>query len=84
MKETMRQGKIEKTTKKEVAKVVKSTKAIEIDDLHKDKRIITDATVRIKVERVYTGGSDSTSFEVKEDVSYSEILNLVNPIRKKI
>lgn len=72
-------AKVQSSTKNEVAKLPTHS-AIEIDDL--SGREIQDATVKVTVSRVYSGGSDSTSFEVKPSVSYTQILSLVNPLKK--
>ena len=72
-------AKVEHSTKNEVAKL-STHSAIEIDDL--SGREIQDATIKVTVSRMYSGGSDSTSFEVKPSVSYSQILSLVTPLKK--
>ena len=82
MKTIKRHSKVDKTTKREVVKATAEAIHVDMDDIK--KRVITDATVRIRVERQYSGGSDATSFEVRDDISYSEIITLISPTRKKI
>lgn len=71
---------VEADTKKEVIGLNKASKAVEIDDL--SQKPLPNARVIISVRREYPGGSDATSFEVKEGMTYSEIVSLVNPLKK--
>jgi hypothetical protein len=72
----------EVATKKEVVVTTKQhaqEASIEVDDF--SGRGLKDCVVTIKVTREYPGGTDSTSFKVKDTMSYLNVVSEVNKFK---
>ena len=74
---------VDLSTKKEVAKTTKQSvlaTQTEIDDLTGSG--LKNVTLSIQVKRVFPGGSDSSTFLVKDGLTYNKLLSEVNKFKK--